>query len=38
VELGIVQANLVDYALGFADLAGVREAKATIAPVTQPTT
>jgi len=33
-ELLVVQANLVDYALGFADLAGVRDAKATIGPVT----
>jgi hypothetical protein len=37
-ELRIVQANLIDYALGFADLAGVREAKTTITPSTQPTT
>jgi hypothetical protein len=37
-ELRVVQANLVDYALGFADLAGVREAKVTIAPVIPPTT
>ena len=33
-ELRLVQANLVDYALGFADLAGVRDARATIGPVT----
>jgi hypothetical protein len=33
-ELRSVQANLVEYALGFANLAGVREAKATVvAPV-----
>jgi hypothetical protein len=37
-ELRVVQANLVDYALGFADLAGVREAKATMASPNQPTT
>jgi hypothetical protein len=37
VELRTVQANLADYALGFADLAGVREAKATLASATQPT-
>jgi len=36
-ELRIVQAGLVEYALGFADLAGVREAKTTIAPAIQPT-
>jgi hypothetical protein len=36
-ELRTVQANLVGYALGFADLAGVREAKVTITPVKQPT-
>jgi hypothetical protein len=34
-ELCIVQANLVDYALGFADLAGVREAETTMASSTQ---
>lgn len=32
LELRVVQANLVDYALGFADLAGVREAQVTLAP------
>jgi hypothetical protein len=37
-ELRLVQANLVGYALGFADLAGVREAKATMASSNQPTT
>jgi len=31
-ELRIVQASLVEYALGFAELAGVREAKTTIVP------
>jgi hypothetical protein len=36
-ELRLVKANLVDYALGFAELAGVRDAKATIVPVIQPT-
>ena len=37
-ELRIVQANLVDYALGFADLAGVRAAEVTITSAIQPTT
>ena len=37
-ELYTVQANLFDYALGFADLAGVREARAAIASAIQPTT
>ena len=36
-ELRLVQATLIDYALGFADLAGVRDAKAMIAPAIQPT-
>jgi hypothetical protein len=34
-ELRAVQENLIDYALGFAHLAGVRDAKSTIAPVSQ---
>jgi hypothetical protein len=37
-ELRIVQARIVEYALGFADLAGVREAKNTLLPAIQPTT
>ena len=36
-ELRLVQANLVDYALGFADLAGVRDAKVMMIPASQPT-
>ena len=36
-ELRRVQAHLVDYALGFAHLAGVRDAKLTIAADIQPT-
>jgi hypothetical protein len=35
-ELRMVQVNLVDYALGFARLAGVREAEAMIAPTDKP--
>jgi hypothetical protein len=36
-ELRIVQASLVEYALGFAGLAGVRDAKTIMAPAVQPT-
>ena len=36
-ELRLIQASLGDYALGFADLAGVRDAKLTIAADIQPT-
>jgi hypothetical protein len=36
-ELRLIQASLADYALGFADLAGVRDAKLTIAADIQPT-
>jgi hypothetical protein len=36
-ELRLIQASLADYALGFADLAGVRDAKLTITADIQPT-
>lgn len=36
-ELRHIQAHLVDFAIGFARLAGVRDAQAVIAPASQPT-